>query len=297
MLDEADRMLDMGFIHDIRKVLALLPAARQNLLFSATFSSEIRALADKLLDHPVPIEVAARNTLTELVEQVVHPVDKARKRDLLSYLIGSNNWRQVLVFTRTKHGANRLAQQLEHDGLSAAAIHGNKSQGARTRALAGFRTAPFASWWRPTSRRADWTSISCRTWSTSSCRTWPRIMSIDRAHRARRQRGRGDVAGVRRRAGPAARHRSGCSGARYAARPCLTSDTDPCIAAEPIQNGRGNAGRRPQVATAAPGRHARVAMRTDPADHRVTASRHPGARFYSARTTARSQRHTARSRT
>ncbi|MGB5672683.1 MAG: DEAD/DEAH box helicase, partial [Sedimenticolaceae bacterium] len=139
VLDEADRMLDMGFIHDIRKVLALLPEKRQNLLFSATFSSEIRTLADKLLDHPVPIEVAARNTPTELVEQVVHPVDKARKRELLSFLIGSNNWRQVLVFTRTKHGANRLAGQLEHDGLSAAAIHGNKSQGARTRALAGFK--------------------------------------------------------------------------------------------------------------------------------------------------------------
>jgi len=139
VLDEADRMLDMGFIHDIRKVLALLPAKRQNLLFSATFSGEIRTLADKLLDHPVPIEVAPRNTPTELVEQVVHPVDKARKRELLSYLIGANNWRQVLVFTRTKHGANRLAGQLEHDGLSAAAIHGNKSQGARTRALTGFK--------------------------------------------------------------------------------------------------------------------------------------------------------------
>jgi len=139
VLDEADRMLDMGFIHDIRRVLALLPTKRQNLLFSATFSGEIRTLADKLLDHPVPIEVAPRNTPTELVEQVVHPVDKARKRELLSYLIGANNWRQVLVFTRTKHGANRLAGQLEHDGLSAAAIHGNKSQGARTRALKGFK--------------------------------------------------------------------------------------------------------------------------------------------------------------
>ena len=139
VLDEADRMLDMGFIHDIRKVLALLPDSRQNLLFSATFSSEIRTLADRLLNSPVSIDVAPKNTAAETVEQVVHPVDKGRKRELLSHLIGANNWRQVLVFTRTKHGANRLAKQLESDGLSAAAIHGNKTQGARTRALAGFK--------------------------------------------------------------------------------------------------------------------------------------------------------------
>lgn len=139
VLDEADRMLDMGFIHDIRKVLALLPNRRQNLLFSATFSGEIKTLADNLLNSPTLIEVARRNTTAETVAQIVYPVDKKRKRELLSYLIGSRNWRQVLVFTRTKHGANRLAQQLEKDGLSAAAIHGNKSQGARTRALAGFK--------------------------------------------------------------------------------------------------------------------------------------------------------------
>ncbi|MCU7905100.1 MAG: DEAD/DEAH box helicase [Candidatus Thiodiazotropha sp. (ex Epidulcina cf. delphinae)] len=142
VLDEADRMLDMGFIHDIRKVLALLPAnsARQNLLFSATFSSDIKRLAGRLLDHPELIEVARRNTTAERIKQVVHPVDKCRKREMLSHMIGSHNWRQVLVFTRTKHGANRLAQQLEKDGLSATAIHGNKSQGARTRALAGFKS-------------------------------------------------------------------------------------------------------------------------------------------------------------
>ncbi|MEJ1377535.1 MAG: DEAD/DEAH box helicase [Candidatus Sedimenticola sp. (ex Thyasira tokunagai)] len=140
VLDEADRMLDMGFIHDIRKILALLPTERQNLLFSATYSEEIKQLTKGLLKSPVMIEVARRNTAAETVSQVVHPVDKARKRELLSFLIGSNNWRQVLVFTRTKHGANRLAQQLEKDGLSAAAIHGNKSQGARTRALAGFKS-------------------------------------------------------------------------------------------------------------------------------------------------------------
>jgi ATP-dependent RNA helicase RhlE len=142
VLDEADRMLDMGFIHDIRKVLALLPnnTQRQNLLFSATFSSEIKQLADKLLNSPQLIEVARRNTAAERIKQIIHPVDKQRKREMLSHMIGENNWRQVLVFTRTKHGANRLAQQLEKDGLSAAAIHGNKSQGARTRALAGFKS-------------------------------------------------------------------------------------------------------------------------------------------------------------
>jgi ATP-dependent RNA helicase RhlE len=139
VLDEADRMLDMGFIRDIRKVLALLPKGRQNLLFSATFSDEIKQLADGLLNAPVLIEVARRNTAAELVSQVIHPVDRERKRELLSFLIASHNWKQVLVFTRTKHGANRLAEQLDKDGISAAAIHGNKSQGARTRALAEFK--------------------------------------------------------------------------------------------------------------------------------------------------------------
>ncbi len=141
VLDEADRMLDMGFIHDIRKVMALLPDknARQTLLFSATFSNEIKQLANRLLNQPELIEVARRNTTAERIEQKVYPVDKLRKRELLSFMIGSRNWRQVLVFTRTKHGANRLSQQLEKDGLTAAAIHGNKSQGARTRALAGFK--------------------------------------------------------------------------------------------------------------------------------------------------------------
>jgi ATP-dependent RNA helicase RhlE len=140
VLDEADRMLDMGFIRDIRKVLALLPKQRQNLLFSATFSDEIKRLSDGLLNEPALIEVARRNTASERVAQVVHPVDRERKRELLSFLIGSENWQQVLVFTRTKHGANRLATQLEKDGITAAAIHGNKSQGARTKALADFKS-------------------------------------------------------------------------------------------------------------------------------------------------------------
>lgn len=139
VLDEADRMLDMGFIHDIRKVLALLPTKRQNLLFSATFSDDIRRLAEKLLNNPASVEVASRNSTAERVDQLVHPVDKSRKRALLSHLISNGDWRQVLVFTRTKHGANRLAEQLERDGLTAAAIHGNKSQNARTRALGDFK--------------------------------------------------------------------------------------------------------------------------------------------------------------
>ncbi len=139
VLDEADRMLDMGFIHDIRKVLSLLPAQRQNLMFSATYSDEIRRLADGLLHRPEQVEVARRNTAAEKVTQLVHPVDRRRKRELLSHLISSGDWRQVLVFTRTKHGANRLAEQLARDGITSAAIHGNKSQGARTRALADFK--------------------------------------------------------------------------------------------------------------------------------------------------------------
>ena len=139
VLDEADRMLDMGFIHDIRKILALLPAKRQNLLFSATFPDEIRKLAASFMKDPVTVEVARRNTPAELVSQVAHPVDAGRKRELLAHLVKSNDWKQVLVFCKTKHGANRLAQQLSRDGVNADAIHGNKSQNARTRALEQFK--------------------------------------------------------------------------------------------------------------------------------------------------------------
>jgi ATP-dependent RNA helicase RhlE len=140
VLDEADRMLDMGFIHDIRKILAMLPAKRQNLLFSATFPDEIRKLASTFMRNPASVEVARRNTPAELVAQVAHPVRTDRKRHLLAHLVKSNDWQQVLVFTRTKHGANRLAKQLEGEGIEADAIHGNKSQGARTRALARFKS-------------------------------------------------------------------------------------------------------------------------------------------------------------
>nr|WP_236839352.1 DEAD/DEAH box helicase [Bordetella bronchiseptica] len=144
VLDEADRMLDMGFIRDIRKVLALLPKQRQNLLFSATFSDEIRSLARGVLNDPGEVSVTPRNTATELVTQTVHLVEQHHKRDLVSHLIRESGWHQVLVFTRTKHGANRLAEKLVKDGLSAAAIHGNKSQSARTRALSGFKDGSVA---------------------------------------------------------------------------------------------------------------------------------------------------------
>lgn len=139
VLDEADRMLHMGFIHDIRRVVKAIPKQRQTLLFSATFSKEIKQLAADFLVNPVEIQVTPQNTATELVSQTVYPVDKGRKRELLSQQFKEHNWQQVLVFTRTKHGANRLAEQLDKDGISAAAIHGNKSQGARTRALADFK--------------------------------------------------------------------------------------------------------------------------------------------------------------
>jgi ATP-dependent RNA helicase RhlE len=139
VLDEADRMLDMGFIKDIRRILAVLPRKRQNLLFSATFSDEIKTLADGLLNAPAMIEVARRNSTVEVIAQKVHPVDRDRKHPMLAHLIKTNQWSQVLVFTRTKHGANKLVEQLGKDGITGLAIHGNKSQSARTRALAEFK--------------------------------------------------------------------------------------------------------------------------------------------------------------
>ena len=139
VLDEADRMLDMGFLRDIKKILAALPKKRQNLLFSATFSAEIKALADGLLNSPALIEVARSNSANEAIAQLIHPVDRAKKHPLLAHLISSNGWKQVLVFTRTKHGANKLVTQLEKDGITCMAIHGNKSQSARTKALADFK--------------------------------------------------------------------------------------------------------------------------------------------------------------
>jgi len=139
VLDEADRMLDMGFIHDIRRIINLLPKQRQNLMFSATFPEEIRKLASSFMHQPVTVEVARRNTPAELVAQVQHPVSQDRKRELLAHLVKTNDWHQVLVFTRTKHGANRLAKQLNAAGIEADAIHGNKSQPQRTRVLKAFK--------------------------------------------------------------------------------------------------------------------------------------------------------------
>ncbi len=140
VLDEADRMLDMGFIHDIKKILAILPKQRQNLMFSATFSDDIRTLARGLVKSPVEVSVTPRNTTAKTVKQWIYPVDKKQKPKLLVHLIQENKWRQVLVFSRTKHGANRLSRTLTNEGINAAAIHGDKSQNARTKALADFKS-------------------------------------------------------------------------------------------------------------------------------------------------------------
>ncbi|MBE0587243.1 MAG: DEAD/DEAH box helicase, partial [Hydrogenophaga sp.] len=140
VLDEADRMLDMGFIHDVKKILALVPKDKQSLLFSATFSDEIRDLANNLLKDPLSIQVTPRNTTVQRITQVIHPVGRGKKKQLLVHIINQHNWSQVLVFTRTKFGANNVAEFLTKNGIQAMALHGNKSQGARTQALAGFKS-------------------------------------------------------------------------------------------------------------------------------------------------------------
>ncbi len=139
VLDEADRMLDMGFLRDIKKILALLPSKRQNLLFSATFSNDIKKLANGFLNHPVLVEATPENTTAEKVIQKVYRVNKSQKKEIIIKMISDGNWKQVLVFARTKHGANKLSEKMEKEGISSAAIHGNKTQGARTKALDGFK--------------------------------------------------------------------------------------------------------------------------------------------------------------
>ena len=239
VLDEADRMLDMGFIRDIRRVLAVLPKKRQNLLFSATFSDEIRTLATGLLHVPITIEVAARNAPAELVEHRVHLVEQGEKRAVLSHLLREVASEQTLVFTRTKHGANRLADQLARDGIECAAIHGNKSQSARTRALADFKElqGPGAGRHRHRGARAR----HRRAAAGRQLRAAARARGLRPPHRqdgSRRLRGAGAVAGVERRARSTARD-------RRRARP-----QDRCPAARPLGN-QVPAGARPASSAAA----------------------------------------------
>lgn len=245
VLDEADRMMDMGFIHDIRKILALMPKNRQNLLFSATFSNDIKSLAYGFLKNPQIIEVAAHNTPTELVSQIVYSVDNKRKRDLLSFLISSQKWEQVLVFTRTKHGANRLATQLTTDGITAEAIHGNKSQSARTRVLHDFKKGLL--------RVLVATDIAARGLDIDQL---PHVVNFelpnvpeDYVHRIGRT-GRAGNEGCACSLVCIDEHKLLIDIERLLKRKISKVvepgyEPDPSIAAEPIQNGRGNQTRRP----------------------------------------------------
>ena len=209
VLDEADRMLDMGFLPDMKRVFALLPKTRQTLLFSATFSDEIRTLADSLLKNPAMVQVAARNSTVDATTQKVVLVDRGRKSELLAHMITTNNWFQLLIFTRTKHGANRLAEFLNKHGVTALAIHGNKSQGARTRALSEFKSGELQA--------LVATDIAARGLDIEQL---PHVINFDLPHvpedyvhrigrtGARRRNRRGDLAGVCRRQAAAGRYRA-----------------------------------------------------------------------------------------
>ena len=174
VLDEADRMLDMGFIHDVKKVLALVPRDKQSLLFSATFSDEIRELANGLLRNPQSIQVTPRNTTVQLITQRIHPVGRQKKKALLAHIIQEHNWSQVLVFTRTKYGANHVADFLNKQGITAMALHGNKSQTARTQALEGFKTGEL--------RALVATDIAARGIDIDDCRTDRKSTRLNSSH-------------------------------------------------------------------------------------------------------------------
>ena len=186
VLDEADRMLDMGFIHDIKKILALLPAKRQNLLFSATFSADIRQLARGLVHNPVEIDVSPRNSTAHTVEQWIVPADKKSKPAILASLLQANNWQQVLVFMRTKHGADRLATYLNKQSITAMAIHGNKARVHVRVPWQNLKMATLRYWWQPILQRVAWTSSNCHMLSISNCQTSLLIMFTALAVQAER---------------------------------------------------------------------------------------------------------------
>ena len=176
VLDEADRMLDLGFAEELQAVYAALPRKRQTLLFSATFSDQIRMLAGLALNDPLSIEVSPRNTTASTVKQWLVPVDKKRKADLFCHLLRKQRWKQVLVFAKTRNGVDQLVERLLAEGVNADGIHGDRPQATRQRALDTFKAREIKCWWQPMSLPVAWISTTCRWWSTSICRSWPKTM-------------------------------------------------------------------------------------------------------------------------